>query len=118
MGGELKGGTRLLGGSPNQGAMDRGVGLWKILAWTGLLLAGALYMVEPLELFSYFAAPACLLAAEHVGPGLFVENKANGATVHRNASATTDEEAAQLFEGAISEQRGAQSSARHTPRRN
>jgi hypothetical protein len=83
-------------GSPIQGATDRGVGLWKIVAWTGLLLAGALYMVEPLELFSDSAAPICLLAAEHVGPSLFVENKANGATVHRDASATTDEEAALL----------------------
>jgi hypothetical protein len=72
------------------------IGFWKIVAWTGLLLAGALYLVEPLELFSYFAAPTCLLAAEHVGPGLFVENKANGATVRRDASATTDEEAAPL----------------------
>jgi hypothetical protein len=36
--------------------MDRGVGFRKILAWTGLLLAGALYVVDPNELFSYSAA--------------------------------------------------------------
>jgi hypothetical protein len=36
--------------------MDRGVGFWSI-AWKGLLLAGALYMVDPLEPFPYSAAP-------------------------------------------------------------
>jgi hypothetical protein len=33
--------------------MDGGAGLWKILAWTGLLLAGALHVVDPLEPFVY-----------------------------------------------------------------
>jgi predicted transglutaminase-like cysteine proteinase len=75
--------------------MDRGVGFWKILAWKGLLLAGALYMVDPLEPFP--AAPICLLAAEYVEPGPFVESAANGATAHHHASATNDREAAQLF---------------------
>jgi predicted transglutaminase-like cysteine proteinase len=77
--------------------MDRGVGFWKIFAWKGLLLAGALYMVDPLEPFPYSAAPICLLAAEYVEPGPFVENAANGATAHHHASATDDKEAAQLF---------------------
>jgi hypothetical protein len=35
--------------SPTQSATDRRVGLWKVLAWTDLLLAGALYVVGPLE---------------------------------------------------------------------
>jgi hypothetical protein len=45
--------------------MYRGVGFWKIVAWTGLSLAGSLYMVDPLELFSYSAAPICLLTDEY-----------------------------------------------------
>ena len=77
--------------------MDRGVGFWKIVAWRGLLLAGALYLVDPFEPFSYSFAPICLLAAEYVEPGPFVENEANGATAHHDASATNDEEATQLF---------------------
>ena len=77
--------------------MDRGVGFWKIVAWRGLLLAGALYLVDPLEPFSYSFAPICLLAAEYVEPGPFVENEANGATAHHYASVTNDEEATQLF---------------------
>jgi hypothetical protein len=72
----------LSAGSLTPGAANRGVGFWKIVVWTGLLLSGALYMVDPLEPFSYSAAPICRLAAEHVDPGLFVENKASGATVH------------------------------------
>jgi hypothetical protein len=32
--------------------MYHGVDFWKIVAWAGLLLAGALYMVDPLELLS------------------------------------------------------------------
>jgi predicted transglutaminase-like cysteine proteinase len=86
-----------LASSPTQSAMYRGVGFWKILAWTGLLLAGSLYMVDPLELFSYSAAPICLLTDEYVELGPFVENEANGATAHHDASATNDEEATQLF---------------------
>jgi predicted transglutaminase-like cysteine proteinase len=83
--------------SPTQSAMDRGVGFWKTVAWRGFLLAGALYLVNPFEPFSYSFAPICLLAAEYVEPGPFVENQANGATAHHDASATNDEEAAQLF---------------------
>jgi hypothetical protein len=39
--------------SPTWSAMDRDVGLWKIRAWRGLLLAGALYVVYPLERLAY-----------------------------------------------------------------
>jgi hypothetical protein len=66
--------------SPTQSAMDRGVGFWKILAWTGILLAGALYVVDPLEPLAYFAAPICFLADEYVEPGPFVENLAGRST--------------------------------------
>jgi predicted transglutaminase-like cysteine proteinase len=78
--------------------MYRGVGFWKILAWTGLLLAGAHYMVDPLEMFSYSAEPSiCFLAADHVGPGSFVEIGVNGASAHHDGSAANDEEPGQLF---------------------
>src|ERR1700674_5102571 len=98
MAGELRVETRLSAGSPAQSAMDRGVGFWKIRSWTGLLLAGTLYMVDPLETFSYSAAPPiCFLAADRVEPGSFVENEVDGATAHRDASATNRKEAAQLF---------------------
>jgi predicted transglutaminase-like cysteine proteinase len=90
--------TRSSASSPAHCAMDRGVGFWKILAWTGLLLAGALCMVDPLEAFSYSAAPPiCCLAADHVGPGSLLENEVNWATAHHDASATNHEKAAQLF---------------------
>jgi len=75
----------------------QGVGFRKIVAWTGLLLAGALYMIDPIELFSYSAAPICFLTADNVGPGSFVENELNGGTAHHDASATNDEQAGQLF---------------------
>lgn len=51
--------------------MDRGVDFWKILAWTGPLLAGALYMFEPLDLVDPLepsacsAAPICFPAADY-----------------------------------------------------
>jgi hypothetical protein len=48
--------------SPTQTMMDRPIGLSKITTWAGLLLAGALYMVDPLELFSYSAAPISFVA--------------------------------------------------------
>lgn len=89
--------TRLSASSAAQSAMDRGVGFWKILAWTGLLLAGALYMVDPIELLSYSAAPICFLAADYVGPGSFAENEVNRATTYYDASTTNDEQAGQLF---------------------
>ena len=73
--------------------MGRGVGFWKILAWTSLLLAGALYMVAPLQLF----VPICSMAADSDGPGSFVEIEVNGASAHHDGSATNDEETGQLF---------------------
>jgi predicted transglutaminase-like cysteine proteinase len=84
--------------SPAQGATYRGPGLWRIVAWTGLLVAGALYMVDPLAPFSYSSATTCLLAADGVEPGSFVDNEVNAATGVHNASATSDEEEARLFD--------------------
>jgi predicted transglutaminase-like cysteine proteinase len=84
---------------PTEGATHSGPGLWRIVAWAGLLLAGALYMVDPLAPFSYSAAPIYVLAADGVEPALFVDNEVNAATVVHNASATSDEEEAQLLFG-------------------
>lgn len=90
--------TRLSACSPAQNVLDRGVGFWKILAWTSLLLAGALCVVDPLEMFAYSAAPPIyVLAADHVGPGSFVGIVVNGASAHHDGSATNDEEPGQLF---------------------
>src|SRR5260370_17558439 len=72
--------------SPTQSAMDRGVGFWKTVAWRGFLLAGALYLVNPFEPFSYSFAPICLLAPGYFEPGPFVENQANGGTPPSHSS--------------------------------
>ena len=40
------------------------VDFWKIVAWTGLLLAGALYVVDPLELLSTSVVQICFVAAD------------------------------------------------------
>ena len=54
--------------SPTQSPMDRGVEFWKVVAWAGLLLAGALYMVDPLELLSTSVVPICFVTAESDAP--------------------------------------------------
>ena len=74
--------------SPTQSATDRGPGLWTIVAWAGLLLAGALYMVDPFEPFSCSAEPICFLAADGVEPGSLVEEAVNGATAIYDVSDT------------------------------
>jgi len=53
--------------STTQSATDRDVDFLKIVAWAGLLLAGALYMLDPLELLSTSVVPICFVAA---GPHL------------------------------------------------
>jgi hypothetical protein len=55
--------------SPTQSPMERGVEFWKIVAWVGLLLVGALYMVDPLELFSTSVVPICFVGADPDAPG-------------------------------------------------
>jgi predicted transglutaminase-like cysteine proteinase len=84
-------------GSPTQIAMYRGVDLWKILVWTGLLLAASLYRVDPLEPFFSSAALIFPLAAEYVELSLFVDNAVSGTTAHHGASATNDRDATRLF---------------------
>jgi hypothetical protein len=93
MAGERRVKIRFSANSPSRSAMGRGVGLWKIFAWRGLLLAGALYMVAPLQL----PALICCLAADSNGLGSLVEIEVNGASAHQDGSATNDEEPGQLF---------------------
>ena len=75
--------------SPAQ-AMDRGVGFWKTLAWAGLLLAGALYMVDPVELFASPVVPICFVAADSYKPDSLVEIRVNGASGARHRCPTGD----------------------------
>ena len=74
--------------SPAQSVTPRGLGLWKILAWAGLLLAGALYMVDPVELFASPVAPICFVAADK--PDSLVEIRVNGASGARHRCPTGD----------------------------
>jgi predicted transglutaminase-like cysteine proteinase len=80
-----------------QSAVDGGVGFRKIVAWTGLLLAGALYMVDPLEPFSYSAATIFSQADDRVTPSSLVESEINEVAARPDASTTNDGESALLF---------------------
>jgi hypothetical protein len=53
----------MLASSPTQNAMHPDVDFWKIVAWAGLLFAGALYMVDPLEMLPSSVVPICFVAA-------------------------------------------------------
>jgi len=90
-------------GSLTQSGKDRGVGFWRGVTWTVLLLAGALYMVDPLAPFSYSVAPFCFPAAGDPGADSFVQEEVNGPTTILYVSATSDEAtsneaAARLFD--------------------
>lgn len=70
---------------------------WKI-SWTGVLLAGALYLANPLQSLLCRAAPMRIAAAEHVkvvSPG---ENDSNQATAHRDPDTSNAGEATRLFD--------------------
>ena len=54
--------------SPTRSATHRGVGLWKIVTWVGILLAGALYAVVPLELLSSPVAVPIRFVADELDP--------------------------------------------------
>jgi len=58
--------------SPTQSAMDRGVDFWKIVASAGLLLVGALYMVDPLELLSFSLPRFAEIWIASLGPTLLI----------------------------------------------
>jgi len=76
-----------------QSATDRGVDFWKIVAWAGLLLAGALYMLDPLELLSTSVVLICFVAADSNTPA----PAAIEISVKSVSATTKDEGSAQLF---------------------
>ena len=76
-----------------QSATDRGVEFLKIVAWAGLLLAGALYMLDPLELLSTSVVPICFVAADSDTPA----PAAIEISVKSVSATTKDEGSAQLF---------------------
>jgi predicted transglutaminase-like cysteine proteinase len=77
--------------STEPSAVNPGVSFWKSVIWATFLLAGAISMLDPLELFSYSVTPVCFTTAEYVGPNV------NAATAPPEASAKADEQADQLF---------------------
>jgi hypothetical protein len=84
--------TKLPIRSPAQAALDRGADFCKTLTWTGLLLAGALYIVSifgPLGLFSPSGAPIWSFAAS--SNFLYRLLAVNGANTHHEPSARHDE---------------------------
>jgi predicted transglutaminase-like cysteine proteinase len=83
----------------NQSAMRHGGSFWAILAsaWVaGLLLAGAVYRLEPPKLPTDSAPPVTYLAANEFEAVSFIEDETNGATAPSEPPAR-DEQAAQLF---------------------
>ena len=76
-----------------QSATDRDVDFLKIVAWAGLLLAGALYMLDPLELLSTSVVPICFVAADSDTPA----PAAIEISVKSVSATTKDERSAQLF---------------------
>jgi predicted transglutaminase-like cysteine proteinase len=73
--------------------MRRIASLSNIPGWVGVLLAGALYMAEPLP-----CSAAPILAVEYVKAGWPGEHDANQATAHRDYDASNGEEATRLFD--------------------
>src|SRR5712671_288842 len=83
----------------NQPAMRHGGSFLAILssAWIGLLLAGAVYTLEPPRLPTDSAPPMTFLAANEFEAVSFIEDRTNAATVPSEPPARNDEQAAQLF---------------------
>jgi len=78
---------------PTQSAMNRGADCWKIVACAGILLAGALYMVDPLEVLSSSVVPICFVAADSDTPApAAIEISMTGVSGSRK-----EEGSAQLF---------------------
>jgi predicted transglutaminase-like cysteine proteinase len=76
--------------------MRGGVGFWKLVTWTSLLLAGALSMFDPLAPFPDATAPISLAPAESVGPVSFGQGTTNVVQPH-DAAATKNDAVAQPF---------------------
>jgi hypothetical protein len=80
-----------------EGNTPPGVGCWKVVIWTSLLLAGPLSMLDPVELFSHSSAPNCIGAPDHVRPAPLSESVIDIGLVPRYAAVAKDEDAARLF---------------------
>ncbi len=80
--------------SAPQSATSRDVSFWRSVTWATLLLAGAISMFDPLDLFSYSVTPVGCTTTEHVAPS----DRPNAATTPHGASATTGEESARLLD--------------------
>jgi hypothetical protein len=76
--------------STQRTAVTSGIGFWKSVTWATFLIAGAISMFDPLELFSYSVTPVSRATAEHNG-------KPNEAMMPPGASATTDKEDARFL---------------------
>jgi predicted transglutaminase-like cysteine proteinase len=83
----------------NQSAMRHGRSFWPILASAsvGLLLAGAVYTLEPPRLPTDSTPPMTFLAANEFEAVSFIENRTKAVTAPSEPPASNDEPAAQLF---------------------
>jgi predicted transglutaminase-like cysteine proteinase len=86
-------------GTVNQRAMRCGRSLFAILAssFASLLLAGAVYTMEPPRLLTDSAPLMTLLAANESGAASVIKNETDAATGPSESSARNDGQAAQLF---------------------
>ncbi len=86
-------------GIPNQSAKRHGGNFLAILAstWVGLLLAGAVYTLEPPRLPTDSVQTMTFLAANEFEAVSFIEDGTNAATARSEPPARNDEQAAQLF---------------------
>jgi predicted transglutaminase-like cysteine proteinase len=83
----------------NQSAMRHGGSCWAVLAsaWIGLLLAGAVYTLEPPRRPTDSVSPMTFLAANEFEAVSFIDDGTNAATTPSEAPARIDAQAAQLF---------------------
>jgi predicted transglutaminase-like cysteine proteinase len=86
-------------GTLNRSAMRHRGSFWAILAlaWTGLLLAGAVYTLQPPGLPTHFAPAVTFLAANELEAVSFIQDGTNAATASSEPPARHDEQAAPLF---------------------
>jgi predicted transglutaminase-like cysteine proteinase len=98
MAGALREKTRLSASFPTQDATNLGVRLFAIVAWTGILLVGAVSGFEPLLSPSY-STPASFVSADYQGTTPFTEDRTNKGKVSSlpDPSSREEEKSAQLF---------------------
>jgi predicted transglutaminase-like cysteine proteinase len=86
-------------GPLNQSAMRHGGGFLAVLvlAWVGLLLAGAVYVLEPPRLPTDPGPRMTFSAAHELEAVSFIEDEANAMTLPSEPADRKDEQAAQLF---------------------